>query len=216
MTKIFGLFLALVLVGCFRNASKNDPQVVVVNDVPADFHIPQELIKMIETELQIESKTLQLVFSYAPLKVLFTEKTAKTLVAPQLLYSLPKGGGQIDLQNVVSGQGSYFFSFPEEQFKNYPELSHLYYLSHSPKKNIGNEVFGIGCGKWMDLKSQFSALQSSNFLALNSTDNRHIFVATGHYIFVFRKLNQVLLTQVTITDSKNAFQLCPQIKGASL
>lgn len=222
MTKYFVFLCALSsisLCGCTAKKTAAEPQVIKVDELAQDFPIPQQLFKIVETELLGETKVLVPVFSYTSLQVLFTEKTAKTLTSPNLLYMLPKGGGQIDLQNVVAGQGSFFLSFPAEQFENLPPLSHLYYLSLAPKINIDSEEFGLGCGKWIDLRDKFSELNKNNFLNLNTSDNRHLFVAAGHYVFVFRKLNQVVLAQMTLVDTKNSFLLCPQVnqmKGAAL
>ncbi len=218
---LFLLCLGSSIFFCSCTAKKNaaEPQVVRVNDQAQDFSIPQQLFKNIEEELLQETKVLVPVYSYTGLQVLFTEKTAKTLTSPNLLYSLPKGGGQIDFQDVITGQGSFFLSFPAEQFENLPPLSHLYFLSLAPKINIDSEEFGLGCGKWIDLHEKFLELNKNNFLNLNTSDNRHIFVAAGHYIFVFRKLNQVVLAQLTLVDTKNSFLLCPQVKqlrGAAL
>lgn len=214
MIKLLGLLIFLV--GCTASKVSAPPTLVTVTDIASDFYIPQEILKNVEKDLLEESKVLAPVFSYTSLHVLFTEKTQKTLTSPSLLYRLPKGGGLVDLQNAVSGKGSFFLSFPGDQFKDLPELSHLYFISQAPKIKIDSEEFGLGCGKWVDLKKQFSNLQKENFLNLNTTDNRHIFVTSGHYIFVFRKLNQVVLSQLTITDSKNSFLLCPQVKGAAI
>ncbi len=210
----FVIFLLCLffLTGCFESKPELQPVNIVVNDIPEDFFIPKELLKKLEQELLLESKILTLNFSYIPLKVLFSEKTPHTLVSESLLYTLPKGGGQIDLQKVIVGQGTFYISFPENQFQGIPELAHLYFISLAPKIKIEQQEIGIGCGKWLDLNSQFSSLQKKEFLNLNTSDNRHIFVSVGHYIFVFRKLNQVFLTQVTITDSKNTAFLCPQPK----
>lgn len=206
----------IFLFGCTAAKVSVPPVTVTVTDIASDFFIPQDLLKNIEKELLEESKVLAPVFSYTSLDVLFTEKTQKTLTSPNLLFRLPKGGGQVDLQRVVSGKGSFYLSFPGDQFKELPELSHLYFISQAPKIKIDSEEFGLGCGKWLDLKKQFSDLQKTNFLNLNTTDNRHIFVTAGHYIFVFRKLNQVVLSQLTINDSKNSFLLCPQTKGTAI
>ena len=203
-------------VGCFSHHDEPTVQVISVNEVPHDFQIPQAFIQSIETDLQVETKILSPVFNYVPLQILFTEKSDHVLTSPRVRIDLPKGGGRVDLQKVVQGMGSFYISFPEDQFKNLPELEHLFYISQAPKKVISNETFGVGCGKWIDLKSQFADLKKKEFLLLNSTDQRHLFVLAGHYVFVFRKLNQIYLTQVTISDSKNVNELCPQVKGSFL
>ena len=210
------LFLLFSINSCTDSISKNPPQVITIQEVPADFLMPKQLIKIVEDELLLDSKILAPVFSYVPLQVLFSEKTPSTLISPNVIFNLPKGGGQIDYQKLVSGTGSFFMSFPKDQFKGIPDLAHLYFISLTPKLKIGEEEFGIGCGKWLDLRAQFSDLQKVDFLNLNTSDNRHILVTAGHYIFVFRHLNQVYLTQLTILDSKNKSFLCPQLKEFSL
>lgn len=204
----------MTLASCSSNREAPAVQVVSVNEVPHDFQIPQAFIQTIESDLQVETKILTPVYNYVPLKVLFSEKSDHVLISPKVQIEFPKGGGRIDLQQVVQGAGSFYVSFPDDQFKNLPELEHLFYVSQAPKTVISKETFGVGCGQWIDLKSQFSELKKSDYLLLNSTAQRHLFVLAGHYVFVFRKLNQIYLTQVTISDSKNLNELCPQVKGS--
>ena len=210
------LLLILSLMSCSDSKSKSPAQIISVQEIPSDFMMPKQLLKIVEEELLFESKILAPVYSYIPLQILFSEKTSGTLISPSVLLSLPKGGGLVDFQSFIQGKGTFFMSFPKDQFKTLPELSHLYFVSLTPKLKIESEEFGIGCGKWIDLKSQFADLQKVSFLNLNTTENRHILVAAGHYIFVFRQLNQVYLTQVTVSDSKNNSLFCPQLKEFSL
>lgn len=213
-----GFFILFLLAqgGCFASSSVKPSKIIVVDEIAQDFQIPQSFIQTIESDLRLETKILTPVFNFVPLNVLFTEKSPQTLTSPSLQYQFSKGGGRVDLQNFIKGQGSYFMSFPAEQFAALPELEHLFYVSQAPKNKIGTEEFGIGCGKWVDLKNKFKDLQKSDFLSLNTTDQRHLFVTAGNYVFVFRKFNQIYLTQLTIADSKNVNQLCPQVKGASI
>ncbi len=204
------------LTSCSDSKPSSSAQVITVQEMPTDFMMPKQLLKIVEEDLLLDSKILAPVFSYVPLQVLFSEKTSGTLISPEVLLSLPKGGGQADFQNFIKGTGTFFMSFPKEQFKDLPKLSHLYFISLTPKLKIDGEEFSIGCGKWTDLQSHFADLQKVNFLNLNTFSNRHILVASGHYIFVFRQLNQVYLTQLTIKDSKSNALLCPQLKEPSL
>ncbi len=221
--KLEGCLIRIICILSFIFASachtNHGSELTKINDVvaiSADIQIPQSFIKIIEEDLLVETKILSPVYIFVPLQILFTEKTALTLKGPSLQFNLPKGGGAIDLQDVVSSQGSFFMSFPPGQFKSLPELEHLFFVSDSPRTRISNEDFGTGCGKWLDIKSKFLELQNKNFLALNTTDLRHLFVMAGHYVFVFRKLNQIYLSQLTITDSKHRNQLCPHVKGSDL
>ncbi len=214
-SSLFFIFV-LILISCTSRHEDQPSHIVVVNEVAHDLLIPQAFIRMIESDLLVETKILSPVFNFVPLQVLFTEKSSGVLSHRQVQFDFPKGGGRIDLQQVVHGVGSFYVSFPDEQFKSLPELEHLFYVSQAPQNVISDENFGVGCGKWIDLKNQFAELKKNDFLLLNSTSNRHLFVLAGHYVFVFRKLNQIYLTQVTISDSKNINELCPQVKGSFL
>ena len=208
--------LFLVLGGCFSKAPVAPAQTVEIHEIAKDFEIPKKFIQAIENDVAAETKILSPVFIYSPLVVLLTEKTSQTLKSHALRFQFPKGGGRIDFSDVVKGQGSFYLSFPAEQFQDLPEIEHLFYVSQAPRKQLEGEEFGLGCGKWVDLKNKFSNLQKADFLNLNTTQLRHLFVTAGHYIFVFRKLNQIYLTQLTLVDSKNENELCPQVKGLSL
>lgn len=198
-------------IGCSSKHEHEEAKPIEINTFPKEISIPKAFIQKIEADLLNESKVLTPVYLFIPLKVIFTQKSHGTLVSEKVSYSLPKGGGTLDMQSIATGQGSFTFSFPEEQFKELPELEHLFYVSQSPVTKIDGEDFGLGCGKWIDLKKNFSSFQKPNFVELNTTKNRHLHVMAGSYIFIFRKLNQISLTQLTITDSKFGDSLCPQV-----
>lgn len=202
--------------GCSSNHEHDEARTIEVAAFPKDIAIPKAFIQTIEADLANESKILNPVYIFIPLKVQFKEKSPETLISSSIDYVFPKGGGQLDLQSVATGQGTFYFSFPPEQFHELPELEHLFYISQSPITKIDKEDFGLGCGKWIDLKKRFLDFQKPNFIRVNTTLNRHIHVLAGSYIFVFRKLNQIFLTQITLSDSKNANQLCPQLAGVPL
>ena len=210
---IFFQFVLLVQAGFFSSSAQPASKTVRVRELAQDFQMPQSFIQMIESDLRLETKILTPVFNFIPLEVLLTEKSSQTLNSPSVLFQFPKGGGGLDFQKIIQGQGSFYLSFPPEQFTGSPDLEHLFYVSQAPKIKIGTEEFGLGCGKWLDLKNKFKDLQKNDFLSLNTTNLRHLFVTAGNYIFVFRKFNQIYLTQVTISDSKNENMLCPKTKG---
>lgn len=208
--------LLLVGAGCTSKHQHEETHPVQVTAFPEDILIPKVFMQKIEADLLAESKVLNPVYIFIPLKIQFTEKSAGTLAQPVMQFAFAKGGGQLDLQTIVKGQGSFYLSFPPEQFLELTELEHIFFVSQSPVTKIDNENLGLGCGKWIDLKKNFADIQKPNFIRVNTTLNRHIHVIAGSYIFVFRKINQIFLTQVTLTDSKNKNQLCPSAVGASL
>lgn len=207
------LIVSSLIFGCSKAHEHTEEKPIEINTFPKEISIPKALLQTVEADLANESKVLNPVYLFTPLKVAFTQKTHGTLSSEKVLYSLPKGGGTLDMQSIATGQGSFYLSFPEEQFKEkeLPELEHLFFVSHSPITKIDGEDYGLGCGKWVDLKKSFASLQKPNFLQLNTTKNRHLLVMAGSYVFIFRKSNQIYLTQLTITDSKNSDLLCPQV-----
>lgn len=217
MSKLF-CFLSLIvfLNSCSSHHEEKEVEPIQITKFAKEVFVPKALFKRIEDDLTFETKVLNPVYLFAPLKVQFTEKSKQTLNTHTLVYSFPKGGGELDLSEIVQGQGSFYLSFPSEQFHDLPELEHLFFISKSPVTEIGKESYGIGCGKWIDLKKNFINLQKPKFLSFNTTLNAHLPVLAGHYVFVFRKSNQIYLTQLTLTDSKNKNSLCPEITGDSL
>lgn len=209
--QFFLLFLFYVLSACsaHQSAEKETLNVVNVTEVAQDIRLPRNLFKELEAELNEEFSGTATIFTYIPLQVQFNEADGqKVLKDTPLNFHFEKGGGQIDLKEVVSGTGSFYLNFPPDQFSNTSELVHLYYISQAPIKLIGDDQFGLGCGKWIDLKKSFKKLQNGTFLKLNTTQQRHLHVLAGHYVFVFKQLNQIMLTQMSITDTRYPNELC--------
>ncbi len=207
------LFSILTTSCSFHDESKKQTvSTINVAEVAKDIKLPRNLFKEFERELAEEFKTIGPVFVYVPLDVQFNQKVGQKILRDSpLLFRFEKGGGQIDLKEVVDGVGSFYMSFPSKQFSSTAELVHLFYISQSPVKVIGEENFGLGCGKWIDIKSSFTKLQNSEFLKLNTTGQRYLHVLAGHYVFVFKQTNQISLTQLTVTDSRYPNELCTSL-----
>lgn len=196
----------LILVGsaCSSHHESETLNTVKIKEVAADIKLPLNLFKEFEKELEEEFKSVGPVFIFMPLQVRFSESSGERGVLKDSLiqFDLEKGGGKIDLQEVVRGQGSFFMSFPPAQFPSSLELIHLYYVSQSPIKKIQGESFGLGCGKWIDLKDSFKKFLKPEFLKLNTTQQRYLHVLAGHYVFVLKQANQIYLSQLTLFDSR--------------
>lgn len=208
MFKSLLVFLALLLTGCFKNNEPDVIETIEVKTIAKDVQIPKILMSEIADEIAKESKTIAPVYLFMPLQVQFTEFNEGVLKSPAIRYLLPKGGGNIDLKDVVTGFGSFYLSFPPEQFENKPEFLHLYYISNSPIKKIENESFGLGCGKMLDLKKSFNKLKKFDFLKLNTSEQRYLYVTAGTYVFVFKQSSQIYMAQLTILDSRYNKELC--------
>ncbi len=169
-----------------------------------DFKIPKSIFDEIEMEIQKEPSQLQSVYLFSPLKVILYTQSGilKSATQGALQLNFPVGGGVLDFKDYIQGQGSFSISFPPEQFKELPSLLGLYFLSDSPQRKIDNEEFGLGCGKMAHLKSRFSSLQEVNYLKLNTTQLRHLYVVSGTFIFAFRDRNKVYLSHLHVKDSR--------------
>lgn len=202
------LLLIFLLVGCNQNSSSESDEIIDVRSIAKEVQIPKVLMTTLVKEIISDSKTLTPVYLFMPLQVRFSELSEGVLKKPAVRYNFPKGGGNIDLKDLVLGSGSFFLSFPAEQFDENYEFLHLYYISNSPIKRIENESFGLGCGKMIDLKKSFSKLQKPEFLKLNTSDLRYLYVTAGMYVFVFKKASQIFMAQLTIFDSRYSKELC--------
>jgi hypothetical protein len=205
------IYISLVFIfsGCLSQ-SDSTLETLHSNDVLAqDIEIPKSIFETIVQNVRSESATTDPVYLFQPLEVIF-ESEQKSVISKKYSFKFSNGGGAIDLKEIISGQGSFHFYFPEQQFEKMPELEHLYYISEHPKKNIDQEEFGLGCGQWMDLKSKFSDFKKPQKIILNTTAERYLYVAAGYYVFVFRKSNQVYLTHLHLVNSKFSNLKCPQ------
>lgn len=201
-------FLILILSGCSKKSVPDSIETVEVKSIAREVQIPKAVMTDLADEITNESKTVAPVYIFMPLQVQFTEFNEGVLKSPTLRFVLPKGGGEIDLKDVVTGFGSFYLNFPAEQFEDDREFMHLYFISNSPAKKIENETFGLGCGKMIDLKKSFGKLQKPDFLKLNTSEQRYLYVTAGLYVFIFRKAAQIYMAQLTITDSRYKKQFC--------
>jgi hypothetical protein len=202
------LLPALFLASCSNSHPKAEPYIVDVSEIAKEVQIPKQLLQTLDEELKEEFKSSPPLYSFIPLSLRFQEAQSGVLVKPAVEFKFPKGGGSVDLKNVISAEGSFYMSFPEEQFVKDNELLHIFFVSNSPKKSIDGESFGMGCGKWNDLKNSFSKLKKPEFLKLNTSGLRYLRVVAGTFVFVFRQGKNIYLDQLTLTDSRHEGELC--------
>ncbi len=208
------LLVTLLLVSCTQHHKEVPPYSIEVNEVAKDVLIPKQMLKELDQELAEDFKSSPPLYSFIPIQVKFDELQAGVLSKPSILFNFPKGGGAIDLKDIVSADGSFYMSFPESQFVKENELLHIYFVSNSPKKSIDGESFGMGCGKWNDLKSSFSKLKKADYLKLNTSNLRYLHVVAGTFVFIFRQGKNIYLNQLTVTDSRHNSLLCNSAGGA--
>ena len=207
--KIILFSLLSLCVACHR-PEEGKPRVIVNNSLAPDFKIPQQIFTEIKKSLGVDLK-IEPEYLFTDVEVdLYSDQKA-VLLYPFLQFNLPNGGGALDLKDYVVGDGSFYLSFPEEQFANKPPLEFLFYLSNSPKKKIKDEKYGLGCGQWVDLRPKLRDLQTRTFLKVNSIDHSYAHVLSGQYIFVFKKGIQYYLAHVNVSDSRYNDEMCSNI-----
>jgi hypothetical protein len=207
LNKLNILFLALSIWGCHHSQGDKSIEVTKVDTAAKDIRIPKAIFDNIVADVKTESATVDPVYLFSPLQVAIQPESLISKIKPSTVV-FSNGGGELDLNTHIPNHESFYIYFPEVQFEKMPPLEHLYFMSDYPQKIIDGEKFGTGCGKWMDLKSKFSEFVKPK-IKLNSTSERYLYVAGGYYIFVFRKLNQVYLTHLHLTDSRYTNLKCP-------
>lgn len=202
------LIICFAAFSCTQHHGQSELAKIDIQQLAHEVQIPGKVMSNIENEINGDTKGISPVYVFLPLSVRFDEIQDSVLSRAHIQYNFPKGGGELDLKDLVTGFGSFYMSFPAEQFNKKPALMHIYYVSDSPIKKIDGDNFGLGCGRFVDLKKSFSKLQQEDFLKLNTSDLRYLYVTAGRYIFVFRQASQVYITQLTITDSRYKNELC--------
>lgn len=186
-------------------------QEVAIESRAADFKVPKVIFDEIEAEIVKESPNLQPVYLFSPIQVTLESQSRGVVKGDAVHVTFPNGGGQLDLKDYVLGSGTFSISFPSIQFESLPQLIGLYFLSDSPQRKIEDEVFGLGCGQFVNIKDQFASLQNEGFLKLNTTSLRYLYVVSGIFMFVFRDRNQVHLSHVHVTDSRYPDFFCSSL-----
>lgn len=143
--------------------------------------------------------------TFAPLKVRLVQKTAGTLIEPEIEIRLPRGGGTIDLSQFVRGESGTFRVYFEFEDDLNPETFRAYFVSRARQRKIDGEVWGAGCRKYMAIENFILKEASKKGLEVNVTRNRHDTVLGGSFIFA---VAQRQVTQVTFTDSHQPQLFC--------
>ena len=189
--------LLFIILGAAQLAAH--AKVYEISEMGTDVRIPSEIWKKIGGEEGKDTVT------FSPLKVRLVEKTAGTLIEPEIEIHMPRGGGEIDLSQFVKNQTGTFqvyFVFEDEPDA---EKFQAYFVSRARKRKIDGEVWGAGCNKYMDLKNFILKDAKKKGIEVNVTRNRHDTVLGGSFVFALASRQ---VTQVTFTDSSQPHLFC--------
>lgn len=214
------LFFA-ALIFCATSCKKNvdNPAVqetestktVKVNDLGRDFLVPSVLWDRISGLDLVAAAQQTGTVVYLPITVKFTEKNSGVLVKPVMIFEFGKGGGDLDLAQVTTGQtGTFFMQFQFQGFEAADSMS-IYYVSAGRKRQVEGDIWGSGCNRFMDIKKYIVSQNQQKGLEVNTYRDRHITMLAGHFIFSTQVNKQVLVTQVSIHDSTKPMFLCENL-----
>lgn len=224
--------IGLALVGCKENGSwepKGEFQALGVEKTSKEYLIPRDLREYIEQEYlkYIHKENPKIVLADAeilnriPREFLdvsvFLQAPAPGVLTDNVRFELPRGGGEIDLANVVKGKkGSFFmhFSVQRNQAPSAPLKNlRVYYMSEAKSQVIAGETFGSGCHRYMDVSNTLLKANAGKGLQLNATDLRYLPVIGGVLYFVdFDPERKIFIAAVRFTDSRYPDYMCAELK----
>lgn len=201
-----------------------DFEKIEVEKSPKEFKIPSNLWDMIlneqkapQTEQKKESETGKEspksespILVWMPLKVQLQAVSEDILKNKKIEFDFSMGGGEVDFNRIVVGdKGSFYIKFLLDEFKDTSKLK-VYFYSSARKRKIDDEVFGSGCNVYFDITKKFFVENSKQGIKTNVTDNRHLSVFGGHFIFASHNEGKVYVTQVSFKDSTKPELFCQE------
>jgi hypothetical protein len=185
----------------------HEPEVLRVEDLPADFRVPGLVWdQTLPTDALLKPKPVL----YGPVQVKLIEKNKDTLKDNDVIYEFPSGGGELDLAQVTTEKpGSFFLSFHmplHDKLLN----KKVYFISQSRQRRVDGEILGSGCRKLLDLSSTIGQLEFKEQLQINTTRHRHVSILAGHFIFLAETESSWIVSQLSFFDSKRKDLMCPE------
>lgn len=147
-------------------------------------------------------------FIFADVRVILKEKNPGVLVKPEIEIQYPVGGGRLNLREYLTGKaGTFYLNFKFPEFEDAKERR-VFFISNAKKRKIGQDIYGTGCNKFLDITKSYFANFSKDGIKLNTTRARHLTVAGGTFIFASNKEERNFVSQLTLTDSDFVEMLC--------
>ena len=149
---------------------------------------------------------------FKPFTVRLVEKNDGVLKNGDSELSFGPGGGELDLSEFVENKnGSFYFSV------NYlPELKgirkRVLFWSRSLLRKRGRDQLGSGCHVFYELTSAFNKLGWNEGFLLNTADGAHVSALAGTFFFLAVHERQMLISQLTVGDSKGNEFICAEGK----
>lgn len=186
-----------------------------------EFKIPAELWDLIlndsksataesakKSDNKEEKKDEAPILVWLPVKVQLSAVSEDILKNKNIEFDFSMGGGDIDFSKIVIGdKGSFYIKFLLEEFKE-PAKVKVFFYSSAKKRKIDDDVYGSGCNVYFEITKKFFAENGKLGIKTNVTDNRHISIFGGHFIFASKNEGKIYLTQVSFKDSTKLDYFC--------
>jgi hypothetical protein len=170
-----------------------DMKIYKLDETGSDVRVP---IK-IWTEILGEGKLKADDISFTNIRVRFKEKNPGVLIDPEFIVELPRGGGEIDLFRFVKDRPGTFKIFFDVRNMAHAKKAKVFYVSKARKRKLDDQVWGVGCKKFLDVTDFVLKKSAKDGIEVNTTRSRHLSVLMGHFIFAADKR----MAQVTFKDS---------------
>lgn len=220
MSRLFLLVASSILfaLACqkSRDWSKYDYEAGFVQGSGQDILVPKALVDHIEAlyrEVQIKngkeagSTVQRQVFDLK----LYIQGETSGVVRQNIRIDIPRAGGIVDLASHLSDRRGFFtLGFELAVAEENVDLSALrvFYLSHARQRQLGDETLGAGCQIWMDITGYFHEQALRSGIWANTTDQRHVSLLAGTYIFTLVAGESLYLSTLTIQDSRYSQLQC--------
>ena len=228
--KIILLIFSIHLFGCkHENTNSVDYVMGPVEKTSKEFVIPRTLKDAIEKEYLafIRKENIKIVLPDSELLAriprefldvdLFFRSSAPGVLTDHTQFSLPRGGGEIDLKNMVKGtKGSFYLTYKVKRTReqNAPIKGlHVYFLSEYETRRIDGETYGVGCRRYMDVTPIFEVANKTEGVQFNVTGGRYLPVIGGTLYFIdFDPDRKMFISAIRIIDSRFPNERCPDAR----
>ncbi|MFM6929990.1 MAG: hypothetical protein ACKOX6_16080 [Bdellovibrio sp.] len=147
---------------------------------------------------------------FAAVKVFLVQKNEGIVNGEAIKIELPKGGGDIDLSQYLTGNnGSFYVGF---EFPDFVESTaqKVLFVSRARKRKIDDQVYGAGCNQILDITNKYMLAMKGEGLKVNTTRERHLSTIGGTFLFSAQKAGSTLVAQVSFKDPKHQSLFCEE------
>lgn len=189
----------------FAKQSGRDVQIPLqlVSHIEKSYHAYLNSMGVVEPEKQAIKRSLMNV------AVELNQQRKGALIEDTRILT-PLGGGVIDLADFITPiRGSFDLKVEvEREDKVATPPSKVFFISRAKVRSIDGQMFGSGCGKWMDITRYFNRAMTGRGLALYTAAQRYLSVIGGTFLLVTFDKAALHVGSVTFVDNRFSDFLC--------